>query len=102
MWEPKQGVRCILRTATPPSQIVRPSLSLLVLHVAGPFMQFSGSMREREWKVMELNVKRVHSVFCFTLLFECVLQGNMVYRRLAQWVNCRRGLGCLTGLGAGL
>ena len=39
---------------------------------------------------MELNVS-VHSVFCFTLLFECVLQGNVVYRRL-QGVNSVWGL----------
>ena len=32
---------------------------------------------------MELNLS-VHSVFCFTLLFECVLQGNVVYRRLVR------------------
>ena len=50
---------------------------------------------------MELNVN-VHSGFCFTLLFVCVLQGNVVYRRLVQGVNCRLGSGCLTGLGAGL
>ena len=40
MWEPKQGVRCILRTVTPP--IVCPDLGLLVVHVAGPFTQISG------------------------------------------------------------
>ena len=50
---------------------------------------------------MDLNVS-VHSVLCFTLLFECVLQGNVVYRGLVQWVNCRLGSGCLTGMGAGL
>ena len=49
---------------------------------------------------MELNVS-VHSALCFTLLFECVLQGNVVYRRLVQGVNCHAGSGCLTGLGAG-
>ena len=37
-----------------------------------------------------------------TLLFECVLQGNVVYRLLVQGVNCRLESGCLTGLGAGL
>ena len=50
---------------------------------------------------MELNVS-VHSVFYFTLLFECVLQGNVVYRGLVQGVNSRLGSGCFTGLGAGL
>ena len=43
----------------------------------------------------------VHSVFCFALLFECVLQGNVVDRRVVQQVNCRLVSGCLTGLGAG-
>ena len=47
---------------------------------------------------MELNVS-VHSVFCFTLLFECVLQGNVVYWQLVQGVNCRLRSGCLTRLG---
>ena len=46
---------------------------------------------------MELNVS-VYSVFYFTLLFECVLQGNVVYRRLVQGVNCQLGSGCLTGM----
>ena len=41
--------------------------------------RFPAWTQEREWKVMELNV---------TLLFECVLQGNVVYRRLVQRVNC--------------
>ena len=50
---------------------------------------------------MELNVS-IHSVLCFTLLFECMLQGNVLYRRLVQGVNCRLGSACLTGLGAGL
>ena len=50
---------------------------------------------------MELNVS-VRSVSCFTLLFECVLQGNLVDRWLVQGVNCRLGSGSLTGLGAGL
>ena len=39
---------------------------------------------------MEINVS-VQSVFCFTLLSECVLHGNAVYRRLVQGVNCRLG-----------
>ena len=50
---------------------------------------------------MQLNVS-VHSVFCFKMLFECVLQGNVVYRQLVQEVNCRLGSRCLTGLGADL
>ena len=50
---------------------------------------------------MKQNVS-VHSVICFTLLFECVLQGNVVYRRLVQGVNCHLGSGCLTRLAAGL
>ena len=50
---------------------------------------------------MELNAS-VHSVFCITLLFECVLQGKVVCRQLVQGVNCRLGSGCLAGLGAGL
>ena len=54
---------------------------------------------EREWKAMELNVS-VHSVFCFTLLFECALQGNVVDRWLVKGVHCRLGSGCLTGRGA--
>ena len=39
--KPKQGVRCILRTAAPP-QIVCPGLGLLVVHVAAPFRLNSG------------------------------------------------------------
>ena len=33
---------------------------------------------------MELNVS-VHSVFCFTLLFECVLQGNRGTWFVGDW-----------------
>ena len=43
MWEPMQGVRCIVRTVSLPSpKIVCPGLALYVVHVAGPFCQISG------------------------------------------------------------
>ena len=47
MWEPRQGVRCTLRTVRPPAppppkKIVCPGLALLAAHVAGPFRQISG------------------------------------------------------------
>ena len=44
----------------------------------------------------------VHSVLCFTLLFVCVLQGNVGDRRLEQGVNCHLVLGFFTRLGASL
>ena len=39
----------------------------------------------------------VHSVFCFTLLFVCVLEGNMGGKQLEQGMN-----GHLTGLDTNL
>ena len=43
VWEPRQGVRCILRTVSPPpKKILCPGLALLVVHVADPFRQISG------------------------------------------------------------
>ena len=70
------GASSELSAPLPQPQIVCPGLGLLLVHVAGPFRQISG-MEVGEG--MELNLS-VHSVFCFTLLFECVLQGNVVYR----------------------
>ena len=65
MWEPRQGVRGILRTvsALPPKKIVHPGLALLVVHVASPCRQISGMEVGEEWKVVDLNVS-VLSVFC--------------------------------------
>ena len=44
VWEPKRGVRCILRTFSPRlhQKIVGPSVALFVVHVAGTFTQISG------------------------------------------------------------
>ena len=42
VWEPRQGVGCILRTVPPPKKIVCPGLAMLVVHEAGPFRQISG------------------------------------------------------------
>ena len=49
---------------------------------------------------MELNVS-VHSVFCFTLLFECVLQGNVVCRWLVQGGELPSGVGMFDRDGCG-
>ena len=92
MWEPRQGVGCILRTINTPPPLVCPGL--LVVHLGGPFGQISGMEVGEGMEVTEPHVI-LHTVFCFTLLCVCVLQGDVGDR-------CRLVLGCLTGLGAGL
>ena len=91
MWEPRQAVRCILRTAPPPP-IVYPGLGLLVVHVAGPFTQISGMEVGAGMEGHGTKCDCTLSV-CFTLLFECVLQGNMVDRRLVHGGELPSGVG---------
>ena len=66
----------------------------------GPFTQISGMKVGEGMEGHGTKCDCTLSV-CFTLLVECVLQGNVVDRRLVQGVNCRLGSECLTGFGVG-
>ena len=85
----------------PPPPIECPGLGLLVVHVAGPFTQISGMEVGEGMEGHGTKCDCTLSV-CVTLLFESVLQGNVVDRPLVQGVNCLLWSKSLTGFGVGL
>ena len=77
--EPRQGVRCILRTVTPPPP-PNPTMvcsGLLLVHLGGPFGQISGMEVGEVMEGHGTTCDCTLTVVFFTLLFVCVLQGNV-------------------------